>query len=247
MARTYMIGNWKMNQSQHDLEVFFSELKIEHNQNNYWIAPQLIHIDKCLKFGATAGILIGAQNVSKEDNGAFTGETSAASLMEMGAHFCLVGHSERRSLYKESDEFINAKVKKSIDKGLVPVLCVGESLDEREADKTKDVVLGQVKAGLKDVELNNEAELIVAYEPVWAIGTGKTATPEMAQEVHASIRALLIKLYGETGKDISILYGGSVKPANVEELLAQEDINGGLVGGASLKADDFSKLCNAAI
>ena len=247
MAKTYMIGNWKMNQSQHDLEVFFKELEISHNQNNYWIAPQLIHIDKCLKFGAEKGILIGAQNVSSEDQGAFTGETSAASLMEMGAHFCLVGHSERRSYYNESDEFINSKVKKSIEKGLVPVLCVGESLDERESGKTKEVVLGQVEAGLKDIELNNEAELIIAYEPVWAIGTGEVATPEMAQEVHAAIREFLEKKYDETGKDISILYGGSVKPSNVDDLLSQKDINGGLVGGASLKPQDFSALCKATI
>lgn len=247
MPRTYMIGNWKMNQSQQELEVFFSGLEIKHNQNNYWIAPQLIHIDKALKFGAQAGILIGAQNASSEDHGAFTGETSTASLMEMGAHFCLVGHSERRAIYNECDKFINAKVSKAISTGLVPVLCVGETLEERESNKTKDIVLGQIKAGLKGIELNNEAELIIAYEPVWAIGTGKTATPEMAQEVHAAIRELLVSIYGETGKDISILYGGSVKPANVVELLAQVDINGGLVGGASLKADDFSKLCNAAI
>ena len=247
MAKTYMIGNWKMNQTQHEIEDFFKDLEISHNQNNYWIAPQLIHIDKCLKLGMEKGILIGSQNVSNEDKGAFTGETSAASLMEMGAHFCLVGHSERRTLYNESDELINLKVKKAIEKGLVPVLCIGETLEQRNAGKTNDVVLGQVKAGLKDIELNNEAELIVAYEPVWAIGTGKVATPEMAQEVHAAIRNLLKDLYGETGEDISILYGGSVKPANVSDLLAQKDINGGLVGGASLKASDFSALCKATI
>ena len=160
-------------------------------------------------------------------------------------HFTLLGHSERRSLYGESDEFINKKVLKAIQKGLTPVLCIGETLSEREAGKTLDVVLGQVKAGLNGVELNNESELILAYEPVWAIGTGKTASPEQAEEVHAAIRELLIKLYGETGKDISILYGGSVKPNNVKDLLSQPNINGGLVGGASLKANDFSALCAA--
>ena len=246
MAKTYMIGNWKMNQSLKEIETFFNEIELTNNQNNFWIAPQLIHMSKCIEIGQSKGLLIGAQNISNEDNGAFTGETSTSSLMEMGAHFCLVGHSERRAYYNESDSFLNTKVAKAIEKGLVPVFCIGETLEQREAGKTEEVVLGQIKNGLKGIGLNNEAELIIAYEPVWAIGTGKTATPEMAQAVHAKIRTLLEELFGEFGSDISILYGGSVKPANVAELLAQKDINGGLVGGASLKAADFSALCKAA-
>jgi triosephosphate isomerase len=245
MAKNYMIGNWKMNQSLKDIEDFFSGLALTDNQNNFWIAPQTMHLTKALELGAKAGVLIGAQNCSDKDHGAYTGETSTDSLMELGCHFTLIGHSERRSYYGETDEFINSKVKKAIEKGLVPVLCVGETLEQREAKQTTDIVLGQIKAGLNRVELNNESELIVAYEPVWAIGTGKTATPEQAGEVHNEIRNLLTELYGETGKDISILYGGSVKPNNVKDLLAQTNINGGLVGGASLKAESYRELCDA--
>ncbi len=247
MPKTYMIGNWKMNQSLKDIDAFFSELKLENNQNNFWISPQAIHIPKCLEWGAKTGVLIGAQNCSDQEQGAYTGEISTDSLMELGAHFTLIGHSERRSYYAESDKFINSKTKKAIEKGLVPVLCIGETLEEREAGKTFDIVLGQLKAGLTNVLLNNESELIIAYEPVWAIGTGKTATPEQAGEVHDKIRELLQELYGETGAEISILYGGSVKPGNVTELLAQTNINGGLVGGASLQAESFTQLCAACI
>ena len=245
MPKYYMIGNWKMNQTQAEIETFFSEVKLENNQNNFWIAPQTLHLEKCLNLGKPQGVLIGAQNCSDQEYGAYTGETSTDSLMEMGAHFTLVGHSERRSYYGETDEFINKKVQKALEKGLVPVLCLGETLEEREAGKTFDIVLGQLKEGLKGVELNNESELIIAYEPVWAIGTGKTASPEQAEEVHAKLRAELENIYGETGKDISILYGGSVKPANVGELLAKPNINGGLVGGASLKGESFTQLCAA--
>jgi len=240
-----MIGNWKMNQSLSDIEAFFSALNLENNQNNFWISPQSIHIPKCLELGVKAGVLIGAQNCSDQDQGAFTGEISPESLMELGAHFTLIGHSERRSHYKETDAFINKKVAKAIEKGLVPVLCIGETLEQREAGQTFDVVLTQIKADLEGISLNNESELIIAYEPVWAIGTGKTATPEQAAEVHDKIRALLQELYGDVGEEVSILYGGSVKPDNVKDLLGQTNINGGLVGGASLKADSFNKLCAA--
>lgn len=245
MPKNYMIGNWKMNQSISDIDLFFSNLGLENNQNNFWVAPQSIHIDRCIELGRSKGVLIGAQNISDKDSGAFTGECSAEALMELGAHFCVIGHSERRQIFNESNEFINLKVKKSIDKGLVPVLCCGETLEQRENGQTFDVVLEQVKLGLTGVSLNNFAELIVAYEPVWAIGTGKTASPEQAQEVHAEIRKQLIDQFGELGQDLSILYGGSVKPENVESLISKKDINGGLVGGASLKAESFNKLCSA--
>ncbi len=244
-AKTYMVGNWKMNQTQSEIETFFNELKLENNQNNFWIAPQILHISKCMELAGNAGVLIGAQNCSEQDFGAFTGETSTDSLAEMGAHFTLIGHSERRSIYGETDELINKKVKKASASGVLPILCVGETLEEREAGKTLDIVLGQIKAGLSGVEIQNESEIIVAYEPVWAIGTGKTASPEQAGEVHDEIRKLLGELYGEFGMDISILYGGSVKPNNIKELLAQTNINGGLVGGASLKAESFNALCSA--
>lgn len=245
MPKSYMIGNWKMNQSISEIDAFFEAVELKNNQNNYWISPQSIHIAKCLYLAKSKGVLIGAQNISEHNNGAYTGEVSAKNLMEMGAHFTLIGHSERRQYFKETDQDINKKVKKAIETGLVPVLCIGETLEEREAEKTFDVVLTQLENGLKDIELNNFAELIIAYEPVWAIGTGKTASPEQAEEVHAKIRQKLEELYPEIGNELSILYGGSVKPENVENLLSQPNINGGLVGGASLKADSFNKLCNA--
>ncbi len=246
MAKTYMIGNWKMNQSLEEITTFFTDLKaMELKEGNFWIAPQLIHVNTALGLTANTQFKIGAQNTSNQDNGAYTGETSAKSLKELGAHFSILGHSERRAYYAESDELINSKVSKVLENGLVPVLCIGETLEQREAKKTLDIVLGQVKAGLKDIKLTNADQLIVAYEPVWAIGTGKTASPEQAEQVHAAIRNLLEELYGELGKDLSILYGGSVKPANVKELLAQPNINGGLVGGASIKANSFSELCKA--
>lgn len=245
MPKNYMIGNWKMNQSLSEINAFFNEIKLENNQNNFWIAPQSLHIATCIKQANEAGILIGSQNISDQDNGAFTGEISGDALMEIGAHFSLIGHSERRSLYGESDSFINSKVIKAIDKGIVPVVCCGETLEQRENAQTFTTVLSQLKAALKNVELNNFAELVIAYEPVWAIGTGKTASPQQAGEVHSKIRALLIELYGDLGNELTILYGGSVKPSNIKELMEQDDINGGLVGGASLKAESFNLLCAA--
>jgi triosephosphate isomerase len=244
MAKTYMIGNWKMNQSLEEVKSFFTSLKEQNlSQGNFWIAPQLIHITTSLEIAGN--IKIGSQNVSHQGNGAFTGETSAVSLKELGVHFSLVGHSERRALYGETDQSVNLKTKKILEVGLVPVVCIGETLEERESGKTLDVVLSQIKNGLQDIKLTSESQLILAYEPVWAIGTGKTASPEQAEEVHAAIRKLLNELYPSIGQEMSILYGGSVKPANVASLLSMPNINGGLVGGASIKADSFSDLCRA--
>lgn len=244
MAKKYMIGNWKMNQSLEEVIGFFSAINEKSlDDGNFWIAPQLIHTSPSLKHAHK--IKIGAQNCSHHNNGAFTGETSALSLKELGVHFCLVGHSERRAYYGETDQAVNLKSKKLIETGLVPVICIGETLEEREAGKTLEVVLSQVKNALAGIELSSESDLILAYEPVWAIGTGKTASPEEAEEVHAAIRNTLKELYPEQGQEISILYGGSVKPANIASLMAMPNINGGLVGGASIKADSFADLCRA--
>ena len=245
MPKSYMVGNWKMNQTLSEIEDFFSKLKLTSNQNNFWIAPQAVHISTCINLAMKAGVLIGAQNCSANEFGAYTGESAIDSLTELGCHFSIIGHSERRSLYGESNENINKKVLACIKKGLVPILCIGETLSQRENGETKDVVLFQLEQGLKDVELNNESELIIAYEPVWAIGTGKSASSAQAEEVHQQIRRLLNDKFGATGDEISILYGGSVKPTNVEELLSMPNVNGGLVGGASLKADSFAALCDA--
>lgn len=243
-AKTYIVGNWKMNQGLDELTSFFNELK-ETNlpEGNFWIAPQIVHINTALEATKGTQLKIGSQNASQNDFGAFTGETSVESLKEIGAHFSLVGHSERRSYYGETNEIVNAKTKKIMEKGLLPIVCIGETLEEREAGKTLDIVLTQVKEALAGIKLNSADELILAYEPVWAIGTGVTATPEQAEEVHTAIRTTLKELYSDLGESISILYGGSVKPANVTELLNQPNINGGLVGGASLKAESFAALC----
>ena len=243
-----MIGNWKMNQTLKDVEEFFNEMKrADLPQGNFWIAPQFIHLASSMCHCDGTQFKIGAQNCSEHDFGAFTGEVSATSLKDLSTHFVLLGHSERRSLYAEKDEVINEKVKKAMAAKLIPVLCIGETLEQREANKTVEVVLSQLEQGLNNVSLTNEKDIIIAYEPVWAIGTGKTATPKQAEEVHAQIRACLKKLFGDLGDRLSILYGGSVKPDNVAELLSMPNIDGGLVGGASLKASDFKQLCKATL
>jgi len=246
-AKSYMIGNWKMNQSLDELTSFFTSLKDaqlkDADNANFWIAPQLIHVSDALRATENTLFKIGSQTISENDNGAFTGETSAKNLKELGAHFTLIGHSERRALFNETDSALNLKAKKALENNLKVVFCCGETLEQREEGKTLDIVLNQITNGLRDIA--DSSNIIIAYEPVWAIGTGKTASPDQAEEVHSAIRGLLTELFGDAGKSISILYGGSVKPANVVELLGKPNINGGLVGGASLKADSFAQLCQA--
>lgn len=241
----YIVGNWKMNQTKSEIKSFFSELGSlpENKKYEAWIAPQAIHLSMVLENGMTAG----AQNISDNNSGAHTGEISPSSLIDMGADFTLVGHSERRAIYKEDDEFINRKLRLSLEKGLKVILCCGETLEEREKGMTESVVAHQLTSGLADVHEANRSDIIIAYEPVWAIGTGKTASPEQAEDVHQSIRTKLEELWdSETARKASILYGGSVKPSNVEGLLSQSNIDGALVGGASLKGADFRALCDAA-
>tara|TARA_R110000868_G_scaffold242909_7_gene498580 strand:- start:3116 stop:3871 length:756 start_codon:yes stop_codon:yes gene_type:complete len=243
MRKIHILGNWKMNHGLKELAAFCEELQSKWDSlsksASYGIAPQTLHLST-LKAKAPKGLLVGAQNCSDQESGAFTGETSPSALSDMAADFTLTGHSERRQLYKESDEFINRKTKLALANGLTTVLCVGETLEERESGSTAGVVCHQIEAGLKDVAPNKK--LLIAYEPVWAIGTGKTATPEMAQDVHAIIRQKLYDL-GHDAAATPILYGGSVKPDNIEGLLDCSDIDGALVGGASLKASDFLALC----
>ncbi|MGX8713756.1 MAG: triose-phosphate isomerase, partial [bacterium] len=183
---------------------------------------------------------VGAQNVAAEEKGAYTGEVSAEMLESMEIDYCIVGHSERRAYYGETDKTVAAKVDRLLAHGLKPIVCVGEVLEEREAGRQLEVVKTQVENGLFHLTPEQMKEVVIAYEPVWAIGTGKTATPDQAQEIHAHIRSLLAAKYGkELADDISILYGGSCKPGNAKELFACPDIDGGLIGGASLKAEDF--------
>lgn len=245
MASTYMIANWKMNQSISEIDAFFEEFNKIDFEGQFIIAPQSIHIPKSLYLSKKAKI--AAQNISHKESGAFTGEVSSVSLKEMNIKYAIIGHSERRSIFGEDDKLINEKVATSLKNSITPILCIGETLDQREADKTLDIVLGQIKAGLADIELKSKDSIILAYEPVWAIGTGKSATSDEASAVHDAIRELLESNYPSFGKDISILYGGSVKPENVTELLSKANINGALVGGASLKSESFAKLCKATL
>ncbi len=192
-------------------------------------------------------VLIGGQNIHWEDEGAFTGEISAAMLLDAGCDYVIVGHSERRHVFGETDGGINQKVQKALEAGLKPIFCIGEKLDQREAGLTEKIIEGQIRAGLANTRFTSANDLVVAYEPVWAIGTGVTATPQQAQEVHAFIRNLLCELFSpELGTSIRIQYGGSVKPGNADELLSQPDIDGALVGGASLDADSFTAIIKSA-
>ncbi len=248
-AKFYIVGNWKMNQKLEDINSFFNDLGEFSTERQYeaWLAPQAIHLPTLLEKAKPLKIEVGSQNISDNDSGAHTGETSPSSLLDAGGSFTLVGHSERRAIYKETDEFINRKTLLSLEKGLTVIFCCGETLEEREKGMTESVVGHQIEDGLKDIPENLREKIIVAYEPVWAIGTGKTASPEQAEEVHLFIRTKLTELWdGTLAHKIPLLYGGSVKPANVEGLLIQQNIDGALVGGASLKGADFKALCDAA-
>lgn len=238
----HIVGNWKMNQTLHQISDFFVEMsKMKMDLKcKAWIAPQAIHIPILKEMAFTTGaIQIGAQNCCEHDSGAFTGEISPLSLTDMGVEFVIIGHSERRTIYKESDELLNQKTLKALKHNLKVIFCVGETLEEREANKTFEVLERQLSLGLKDLPADKAHLLLVAYEPVWAIGTGKTASAEQAEEAHAFIRGQLPHNKEET----IILYGGSVKPDNIDSLLRKPDIDGALVGGASLKAQDFRQLC----
>lgn len=218
--------------------------------------PTVIHTEVVIcppftSLGTAASILakktekihLGAQNLYPQDSGAFTGEISPSMIHDIGASHVILGHSERRELFNESNQFINAKIVAALNHGLIPIICIGETEKEREKNETIELVSSQVKECLQGIE---NPQVVLAYEPVWAIGTGKTATPKMAQEVHGLIRKLLIEKFGDNGRTIKILYGGSMKPENAKELLLEDDINGGLIGGASLKSETFIELVKIA-
>jgi len=251
MTRKKLIaGNWKMNKTSADAVALARDIVAAVGTQ-----PD-VDVVICPPFTALEGVAaaidgslvkLGGQNVHPEASGAFTGEISAPMLRALFATHVILGHSERRTLFGETDEFVNRKVLASLKNQLKPILCVGESLSEREAGATLKVVQVQTERGLEGVSKEQAAGLVIAYEPVWAIGTGKVATSEQAQEVHAFIRGLLTKAYGEAvSQRVRILYGGSMKPSNAAELLAQRDIDGGLIGGASLEARSFVELVKAA-
>jgi len=250
MARKlFVAGNWKMNTSLASAKALVGELVElvgKSDKVDVAICPPFTYLGAVGEMILSSNIALGAQNMFYEDNGAFTGEISSSMLKDVGCKYVILGHSERRHVIGESDELINRKVLKAITDGLAPILCVGELLAEREADQTMEVVRRQVKVGLEGVSVADVLKVTIAYEPVWAIGTGKTASPAQAQEVHAMIRELLGNMYDKNVSDsIRIQYGGSVKASNAAELMGQPDIDGALVGGASLKAGDFAGIVNA--
>ena len=235
-----MVANWKMNKNGNEVMEFLHAFKPKYSQKrDAWIASQALYLKLIINEGVSAGL----QNCSEHVSGAYTGEVSPRSFKEMGGTFVITGHSERRQYFNETSRSLNAKNRTVLAEGLTAIYCVGETLAEREANLTLSLIADQIHQGLNDLSLANENNLVVAYEPVWAIGTGKTATPAQAQEVHAFIRQTLKAKFPAFGDKVRILYGGSVKPDNVEELLSQKDIDGGLVGGASLKPKDFLALC----
>jgi triosephosphate isomerase (TIM) len=246
----YVIGNWKMNQSKSEIQSFFQNLESVNTENSlakFGIAPQAIHLGLCLKLGAEKNVLIGAQNCATENSGAFTGEISPAALKDYGVDFVILGHSERRAIFNETNEIVNKKVHAALKNDLYAVVCIGETLEQRKDNSWKSVLTSQVIESTANVEKSDWKHILLAYEPVWAIGTGETATPAMANEAHELIISILKdQLSEEVAMSVPILYGGSVKPANFGELLNCPCIDGGLVGGASLKNEDYGALCQIA-
>ncbi len=241
----YAVGNWKMYKTVREAVSYLEELLplIEGCEANLFLAVPFTSIASLALEAKQTPVAIGAQNLHEEKEGPFTGEISALMLKEAGAVFVLIGHSERRTLFGETEERIHRKVIRALQDDLQPILCVGESLQEREEGRTEEALKRQITSALQGVPKEEGAQLILAYEPVWAIGTGKTATAEIVQEVHLFCRSLLVHLWGKkVGGSISILYGGSVTPDNVAHLIAQEDVDGVLVGGASLDCLKFAKI-----
>ena len=251
MRRKVIAGNWKMHkdlsESQNLISKLINELRKEEVNCDIIICPPFTSLSEAAGLVKNTKVKLGAQNMHYEDKGAFTGEVSAAMLKNVGCEYVILGHSERRAIFSESDEMINKKIKKALGSGLRPIFCIGETLQQRESGTMNDVIKRQVTDGLQHVSTGEMEKIIIAYEPVWAIGTGVTATPQQAQEVHVYVRQLINNIFGDdTAEKLIIQYGGSVKPDNAAELLSQSDIDGALVGGACLEADSFLKIIKSA-
>lgn len=251
MRSKIVAGNWKMYKDKSETIELISQLKEELSRaqvkTQVIICPPFTSIELAGELIKNTNIRLGAQNVHSEVEGAFTGEVSAKMLKSFGVEFVIIGHSERRTYFNETDDFINKKIKRAIEYGIKPIFCIGETLAERESGKTFDVVESQLRNGLRNISESELKEIVIAYEPIWAIGTGKTATPQQAEEVHSFLREKIGEMYNKSiAEEIRILYGGSVKPENARELFSQPDIDGGLVGGACLKADSFYQIILAA-
>ena len=248
MRKPLIAGNWKLNKTISEAKELAAALVQQAgtiDDRDIVIAPVFTALAPVAAVIKGSTIQLAAQNCYPEATGAFTGEVSPELLQDAGCQYIIIGHSERRQFFAETDAFINSKVVKTIENGLKPILCIGETLEERDSGAMLDILSRQVKGGLEGLSAIQMADVVIAYEPVWAIGTGKTATDEQAQEAHSFIRGLIQGLFNpEVAKNIRILYGGSVKPDNVDSLMAQDDIDGALVGGASLKAADFLRIIN---
>jgi len=252
MRKPFVAGNWKMNTDSHTSislaeSIVSGSLETAGQSVSVAVCPPFVYLQAVAKALSASSIAVGAQDIYIESQGAFTGEISASMLKDIGCTYALCGHSERRHVLGETDELINKKVTAAIGGGLLPILCVGELLAEREASRTNEVVTRQIKNCLAGLSIEKVSAVTIAYEPVWAIGTGLTATPQQAQEAHDFVRKLLLQMYdAQLAEEIRILYGGSVKPGNAGDLMAEQDIDGLLVGGASLSADDFIAIIQAA-
>ena len=251
MRKALVIGNWKMNGALKANEALLQAISSGRDDTalaavDIAVCPPFVYLAQVHSLLAGSKVGLGAQNVCADTAGAFTGEVSAGMLREFACRWVIIGHSERRSLYGEADAEVSRKVERVLSEGMTPVVCVGETLEEREAGQALQRVCEQLDAAIKMLSNQQAAEIVVAYEPVWAIGTGLTASPEQAQEVHRKLREQLRERSLELGEKVRILYGGSVNSANADALFAQPDIDGGLIGGASLKAEDFLAICRAA-
>lgn len=250
MRTKIVAGNWKMNKKASEAAALVEGIKQEVagvSKVEVVVCPPFTDLKDAAAACAGSNVALGAQNVHWEASGAFTGEISAEMLKELGVTYVIVGHSERRQYFGETDETVNKRAKAALAAGLIPIVCVGETLSERDAGQMEEVVVRQTKAGVDGLG-EDLAKVVIAYEPVWAIGTGRTATPAQAQEVHALIRRTLAEISnGDIANGIRIQYGGSMKPENAKELMSQPDIDGGLIGGAALKADSFAAIIKAGV
>jgi len=250
MRKNIVAGNWKMNTSFDEAIELANNLKTLENSfdNNTEVIvfPPFLYVKNLIDLLEKSDIKVGTQNSANNTNGAFTGEVSAKMIKSINADYVIIGHSERREYYNETDEILNTKLNLVLENDLKPIFCVGEQLEDRKANKHFDIIKSQIINGTFSLNENEFSKLVIAYEPVWAIGTGETASPEQAQEIHLFIRNLISEKYGsEIANNISILYGGSVKPSNSKEIFSKADVDGGLIGGAALNANDFTEIINS--
>ncbi len=247
MRKQIVAGNWKMNKTESETTQLIEELKKQDLKSGVevFIAPTFVNLSAAVKMTKDSSIYVSAQNMHQSASGAFTGEISSTMLLDIGVQHVILGHSERRAYFGETDELLKEKVQAALKAGLHIIFCFGEELDDRKSETHFDVVKKQLSTVLFDLDATQWQKIILAYEPVWAIGTGETASPEQAQEMHAFIRSLILENYDSScANAVSILYGGSVKPANATKIFAQTDVDGGLIGGASLQAEDFAAIVN---